>query len=280
MKIKRAALNIAAILLAFTTGVAISTCWKRVTYRTVEVQEPRAELRVRPVAQLVTPVASESLFGGRLKIVPTLVQLKSESLRYDIDMRYPQFVGADERYVQKLNRRIETQAVDHYQWALHPSKENLIYYKRMHPEAFNSVDFDYEIVSATDSLISIYFNSYDYGIGAAHMVQSSFTINYALTSRKELKLSDVFDSNSKYLQFIADYCRDEVLSDGNARRYLFRDTLTAQTDVFESWNITANGIRFNFDECKVTACAAADLKVEIPFSVLKPFLNPTFRSNR
>ena len=275
MKTKRIALNIACSLLAFITGIATSACWRMVTYRAVEVQAPGTELPVNPVAQPAIPIDSEILFGGRLKIVPTLVQLKSESLRYDIEGQYPQFVGADERYVQQLNRRIQTQAIAHYQWALHPFNEDLIRYKRTHPEAFNSVDFDYEIVSATDSLISIYFNSYGYGIGAAHSVQSSYTINYALTSRKELKLSDVFDSNSKYLEFIAGYCRDELSGDN----YLFPDTLTAQTNVFESWNITAKGVRFNFDACKLTGCAVGELTVEIPFSLLKPYLNPTFRSN-
>ena len=64
------------------------------------------------------------------------------------------------------------------------------------------------------------------------------------------------------------------LAKGRAREYLFNDAFTSRTAIFESWNITHQGITFNFDECRVTACAAGEQKVEIPFRTLEPLLNP------
>jgi hypothetical protein len=58
--------------------------------------------------------------------------------------------------------------------------------------------------------------------------------------------------------------------------YLNKDELSAKRKNYESWNITKQGIRFNFDACRVEGCAAGEQLVEIPFAKLKGML----KSNR
>ncbi|HEY9501100.1 MAG TPA: DUF3298 domain-containing protein, partial [Pyrinomonadaceae bacterium] len=151
-----------------------------------------------------------------------------------------------------------------------PSNKDLQSFREVHPEAFNSLDLDYQVVLATDSLLSIYFNGYSYGLGAAHTVQYSFVINYDLVAHEELGLARLFKPGSKYLEFISRYCRNR-LSIAADRGLEFRKDP-------ESWNITRDGIRFNFDACELSGCADGQQEVEIPFTDLKEILNTEMSS--
>jgi hypothetical protein len=197
------------------------------------------------------------------------VQLKSERLRYEIDVRYPQIVGIDSSHVRELNEHIKRLAIEEYQWPLNPSKSDLRYYREKWPDVFNSVDLDYRIISANDVFLSIYFCGYSYGIGAAHSVQFSFVVNYDLTLQKGIELSDIFQRRSEYLRFISKYCANEF-----SKKSRFNIELAARSGDFKSWNITHDGIRFNFDACNVLSCAEGEQTIDISFTDLKRFLRP------
>lgn len=182
-------------------------------------------------------------------------------------------MGTEDHDIRKLNQRIKQLAIKQYQWLLTPSKKDLQYYRTgPHPEAFNSLDLHYTVVLATDAVLSIYFNAYSYGIGAAHPVQYSFVINYDVMSGKELKLARLFKRGSKYLEFISRYCIDKVTIEIPPAA-LFAEALAPIDANFESWNFTRDGIRFNFDECKLFGCAAGEHTVEIPYAEMKTILN-------
>jgi hypothetical protein len=62
---------------------------------------------------------TEFLVGtGRLRMVPDEVQLKSERLRYEIDVRYPQIVGSEDLHIRKLNQHIKERATEQHQGRL------------------------------------------------------------------------------------------------------------------------------------------------------------------
>lgn len=283
---KRIVVYLASILLTFTLGVAAASFWNWNKYPVKNLQ-PRVSVFERSPTNTTdssaSPVISaptstpdrEVVFGrGRLRIVPDEVHLKSERLRYEIDMSYPQIGGSEDLHIRKLNQRMKELATEQYQWPLNPSKADLKYYRKKGPEAFNTIDLDYEIRLATDSFLSIYFIGYSYGIGAAHSVQYSFVMNYDLGSGKELKLADLFKPRSKYLEFISRYCMNELSKGTDQGSVIFKDALAPITENYDSWNVTRDGIRFNFDACKVFGCAGGKQTVEIPFAALKEILNP------
>jgi hypothetical protein len=229
------------------------------------VQQPVEAAKPDVSQPSITPEPEETqiLFAGRLRIAEDEVQLTSDRLYYDIHVRYPQLEGSDDPYIKKLNQRIRRLAVDRYQWMLSPSKKDLLRYQTS-PGGVNSIDLHYKIVLATESILSIYFISFDYGIGAAHSVITSQTINYDLESHKELKLADLFKPNTKYLEFIALYCMGKLR--------LLRDPLPPKAETFSSWNLTSNGLQLTFDACAIAGCAEGAKEVTIPFSDLEPFL--------
>ena len=274
---KRTVVNVTTSVLAFMCGLSVASYWNG--NGTVKNEGPKVidcSSTPAPAAVVETAPApdAEVVFGGgRLRIVAEEIHLKSERLRYEVNVTYPQILGSEDRHIRKLNQRLEQVAIEQYQWLLTPSKKDLQYYRTgPHPEAFNSLDLDYRVVLATDSVLSIYFNAYSYGIGAAHSVQYSFVINYDLLSGKELKLARLFKRNSKYLEFISRYCSDKV-SIEIPPGALFADELAPINANFESWNLTRDGIRFNFDACKLSGCAAGEHTVEIPYGEMKTILN-------
>lgn len=278
---KRIAVYLTISHIAFSCGLAASSFWNgtKVKPKTERIhsnifKQVPAQIPLSPpfVVDSTWPVEAhrEVVFGDHgLRIVPHQVRLKSARLRYEIDVSYPEIVGAKDPQIEKLNRHLRKLATEQYQWPMNPSEADLQYYKDKHPEAFNTIDLDYEIRLAMDPLVSIYFIGYSYGIGAAHSLPNSFTVNYDLSLHKELKLSDVFKPNSRYLEFIARHCREEL----SRQVFMFSDALASGAENFESWNITPFGIAFNFDACKLTGCAGGKLAVEIPFPTLKPWLN-------
>lgn len=222
--------------------------------------------------EIPAPVPDIVFGGGRLRLLPEEVRLKSQRLQYDVNVRYPQILGTNELHIQRLNRRIKELATEQYQRMLHPSKEDLLYYRQKFPEAFNELSIDYEVTLATDPVLSIYFVGYSYGIGAGTSVQYSFTINYDLVAKKELKLSELFQHRSNHLQFISRYCTDRLAAQEYGK-WLFKEGLVPVASNFDSWNITRDGIRINFDECQVEGCAGGEHAVEIPFANLKSILS-------
>lgn len=271
-------IKLASVVLTFIVGVAaalfLDGTKDAVKSNQPQPEQPRSDHTSVVAAPTASPVHEAVFGGGKLTIVPKHEERKSERLRYKIDVTYPQIAGSNSLHIRKLNQHIQRLVTDQYQWPLHPSKADLRYYREKWSDVFNSIDIDYDIRSANDSLLSIYFEGYSYGIGAAHSVQYSFSLNYDLTLRKELKLRDLFYRRSNYLELISHYCISELSKKPEG---IFKDALTPKADNFESWNITREGISFNFDACKVFGCASGKQVVVIPFDVLTQLLNRRWR---
>ena len=216
----------------------------------------------------------EVSFADGLRIVPKNVNLENERWRYKIDVDYPQIEGSNDSSIRSLNMTIEKLVKKKYSWMLKsPTKKELGYYSKW-PDVYNSVEIEYDVTLATDDLLSVYLTTYHYGIGAAHSVHESFSVNYDLKTHRLLALDDNFTRSSQYLQFISRRCIEElsksnpmVSTDPSAKK------LNAQSSNFESWNITPRGLRVNFDACRIASCAEGDLQVEIPFDELQSIID-------
>lgn len=272
MMTKHIIVTLIGSVLAFMAGMVTVGSWHKATGPAIAVQPAKADVTQQPSASsppasAITPEPTESevVFAkGRLRIVSEEEHLASDRLQYKINVRYPQIAGSNAPYITKLNRLIKQFVVDHYRWALNPSKAELRRFKTA-PEPYNLVGINYDIALANDSILSIFFFIEDYYIGAAHSAIRSHVINYDLRSHRELKLADLFKPRSKYLEFIARYCTDELK---------LLEPIAPKAATFASWNLTDTGIRFNFDPCDITGCSDGPHEVDIPFSALRPFLKP------
>jgi len=281
---KRFALSLIGSFLAFTAGLVTASSWnlmQPVVADPVVVERcPPGQQSSPQIGVAINPALTEApdreyhFAQGRLKLVPENVRLKSDSLHYDIDVKYPQIVGADTPGIRKINQHLKALATAKYQWPLNESPEDIRKDQERLPGTYNSVNFDYELSVATDSFLSIFFTGYSYGVGAAHAVQESESLNYDLASGSELKLADLFKSGSKYLEFISEYCIEQLSATAGVPDRLNKGRLAPAAKNFENWHITTGGISFNFDACEIFACAEGDQSVEIPFSDLRPLFAP------
>lgn len=271
---KGIAVRLISVLLTFLFGVGVSSPR---SWTTPPPQENEIRVRQAPSENNLAPpleelnVEEEIVFGGgRLKLGFEEVRLKSERLRYEIDLMYPQIIGSDERHIRRLNQHLKDLVTNEYQWPLNPSKEDLEYYRNgPHPEVFNRVDLTYDVSLASDTLLSIYFRVFSYGIGAAHAVEYCLVFNYDLQAKRQLRLSDVFKPNSNYREILTTYCREEL-----ARMVTSESMRWPEDETFEKWVVTPRGIVITFEECTVFSCSQGEQRVTIPFAVLKPLLKP------
>ena len=257
------------LLLAFSATCLVA-CSQRQLDTTAaarnEAQDSSPEISPTPEMDLK--------FGQGLSIVHQEINLKSEKLRYEIHVTYPQIEGRKSPRISTLNRQIKRLVSDHYRWPLHPTAKDLSYYREKHPDIFNTIDLSYETLFATDKLLSIYFEGFSYGIGAAHSVQYSFTVNYDLKSEKLLRLADIFKPDVNYLQFVSQYCTNDLARQhGTRAKYFFTAALEPKVKNYQSWNVTKEGIRINFDACSALGCSDGKQSVTIPFAEMKEMLN-------
>jgi hypothetical protein len=210
------------------------------------------------------------------------IKLESKKWRYRIDVAYPEIQGLPYRRSRVLNREIRALLKKAYRWPmLLETRRHLLRGKYLRNDkiwngVFNTVDLEYDIVQAGDEILSIYFIGYHYGIGGAHSVHESFTVNYDLETHQLLILTSLFRSKSQSLKLISRKCI-VALSDNPpylSRESIWVDNLKPKRENFESWNITSRGLRLNFDACRVAGCADGDIDVEIPFEELKEMSRP------
>jgi len=229
------------------------------------------EIRTTPQAEVSPTPTTELTLPNGLKITPKSIEMSDEHRRYKVDVIYPQIENFNDRKLIALNRRIESMVRKRYQWPLgQPTKDDLRHYAKW-PGVYNSVDVDYDILLASPMLLSLYFETYSYGIGAAHSVEESFTLNYDFKETRWLKLSDVFEPGAEYLKFISEHCLRELSQDRN-EPLLEPGKLAPKTDSYQKWNLTRKGLRFTFNACEIFSCAAGKKTVEIPFTDLKDLL--------
>jgi hypothetical protein len=133
------------------------------------------------------------------------------------------------------------------------------------------VDVGYEVLEADPALISIKFVIDWYGAGAAHPNSYSISLNYDLNKGRVLKLADLFKPDADYLKVLADYSTKTLQAAG---RLDFPEGAEPKEENYRSWNVTKYGLQINFDDYQVTPHAVGPQEVLIPYSLLKPIINP------
>jgi hypothetical protein len=274
---KRFVVGLISTILAFSAGLVTASSWgtesRMVEPVVVNASPPCPPNSPQPPAPVqsysVTPPRELDFGQNGLRLVPERVKLESNSLGYDIDVSYPQIINSPytETNIRKVNQQIRDTTTKLYQWPLSRAEQ----LRHLQPKAIpNTVNFTYQIGLATDSVLSIHYIGYGYSGADTRQVQESFAVNYDLTSGKTLKLSDLFKPGSKYMELISRYSIDTLSIN---RRTIKVAALQPTAGNFDVWQITTQGISFNFPTCKVADCSDGEMIVQIPYEELKPMLN-------
>jgi hypothetical protein len=215
---------------------------------------------------------------GDVELIAKQIKESNKKLMYEIEAQYPQFSGGSNPNFEKFNqlvRAVVTNKVAGFKKDMAPEEG-----EESRPEGSMGSDLGvaYEIALATDDVISVEFDIGSYYQGAAHPNSYSQTVNYDLKNGKQLKLSDLFQPGSKYLQMLANYCIADLKKQSKAKgEELPADMLQSgaapTVKNYQSWKITRTGLGINFDSYQVGPYAAGPQYVLVPYASLKEFVN-------
>jgi hypothetical protein len=217
--------------------------------------------------------------SGDAEIVAKQIKESNKKLMYEVEVQYPQFTGGSNPNFEKFNqavRAVVTKKVAEFKKDMTPQEG-----EEPRPEGSMGSDMGiaYEVALARDDLISVEFDIGSYYQGAAHPNSYTETVNYDLKNGKQLKLSDLFQPGSKYLQTLAQYCIADLKKQSKAKGDALPDDQIQSgagpsAKNYQSWKITRKGLGINFDSYQVGPYAAGPQYVLVPFANLKDVINP------
>ncbi len=225
-------------------------------------------------------------FSSGVEIAAKQLKESNKKLKYEIAATYPQLTGSTEPNIERFNQTVRglvTRSVGGFKKEMAPDSEAAADPAATSPseEIGSDLQIAYSIALAKDDLISIEFSFSSYYAGAAHPNSSSQTLNFDLSNGKQLKLSDLFQPGSKYLQSISTYCVKELTAQAQkqgADAMLDADWIKrgagAEPDNYQNWTVTRKGLAITFDPYQVAPYAAGPQYVTVPYSALKDIIKP------
>jgi Protein of unknown function (DUF3298)/Deacetylase PdaC len=216
---------------------------------------------------------------GALKLGKKDQKSADKKLRYQIEATLPEISGADSARVEKFNQAVANLVAAHTrefkkavaEMAREDASAANPGVKQNSKTPPNSLNLSYEVTAANKDYISILFSFFEY-TGGAHPNTTTESFNYDLNRNTPVKLADLFTPNSNYLNVISDYAVKELKKLETVDNP--EEGAGPKLDNFHSWNITFAGLKITFDRYQVGAYAAGEHEVVVPYSVLKPIINP------
>jgi hypothetical protein len=123
-------------------------------------------------------------------------------------------------------------------------------------------------------LLSVLFTTDAMQAGQAHPSHIKDSINYNLTAGKVITLSELFKSDSHYLDSFASYSKKMLQKKLKGNDSMLDKGTAPDPKNYEDWNVKANGIKITFAEAQVAPYVFGPQQVTIPYSVLKDILSP------
>ena len=224
-------------------------------------------------------------FTGGVELAPKPLKENNKKLNYQINAEYPQATGAMDSRFEKFNqeaRGLVTHRVGEFKKEIADSTADEAGELEDQPaedksSPGNTLEIGYDVALAKDDLISIKFDLGSYSAGAAHPNSYSAVLNYDVNTGKVLRLADLFNPGSKYLQVLSSFCMGDLKKQSKDKNSLLDDE-QIQTGAgpnaknYQSWTITRKGLEITFDAYQVGAYAAGPQKVLVPYSVVKELI--------
>ena len=224
-------------------------------------------------------------FSTAVEIVAKRIRENNKKLRYQIDAEYPQLTGSTNPNFEKFNqnaRALVMKKVSDFRNEMQPEEAAAApadeAVSEPTPETTGSdLGVGYTVSLANDDLISIEFSVGSYYSGAAHPNSHTEVLNFDLKNGKAIRLSDLFNPGTKYLQAIANYSIGDLKKQSKGKDAMLDDDWIQRgagpdAENYKSWTISRKGLAINFDAYQVGPYAAGPQQVFIPYTALKDLI--------
>jgi len=235
--------------------------------------------------------------GGGTKIVTIQNPTASSSVPANIQVVTKEVTSEDDSYTTDLQEPtvsgLSTPAVTQYvNQQIASTLDGLV-------EDFKSQTSDIKILSSSEKhsitvdlaayndvagkVLTFQFENSTYFSGAAHPLTVPATLNLDAVTGINLTLDSVFASSTNYLVPISNYVKQNLqqklvtaagVTADQADGIYFPQGADPTPDNYESFIVTDKGINFLFGQYQVAPYESGEQQVLVPYSFLKPYLNP------
>ena len=194
----------------------------------------------------------------------------SHKLKYSIKGEYPR-VDAAVRPAQIFNREIRLKISRQYAYATRPNWSEFRDHVKVFPkeDPLETAEFNYEIMYANEDIVSVRFHDVTYSYGAAHPLESYFSITFDFSRGVPVPVATLFRADSHFLNRLIKLSKAKL---DEQEVFTFPDAVEAELKRHVEWNVTAKGLVINFDRCAITACADGERSILIPYDDLNDIL--------
>jgi len=205
---------------------------------------------------------------------------KKETKKYTIQISYPEFLSSDDTYSEVLTS-INKETKKFVDNSLKSFKNNLTNLPSIEvlKNVYSHYQLNYQIPGigvemGGHTYISVLYSDFRYYIGMAHPITQYISKNYDLTEGgKEIKIDDIITSNEtlkKITETVKEKLAQEIKNNGfDPNREIDEKFLTPKKENFSSFNLSPNGIVFNFNPGIVASRYLGAFHITIPYSVIE-----------
>jgi hypothetical protein len=201
------------------------------------------------------------------RIVNRIYNDVSEKNRWEIEAAYPELRLKGDKIEEGVSRLAKTRVMGQVNEFKKEMSGFTAEDRKNLPRGVNyELSISYNIEYLGDDFVSINFGRSEY-TGGAHPNHLSFTINYDLTSEKELKLTDLFKENTNFLDIISKNSIEQISEKQDEFKDIdwIREGAGPKINNFQSWNITRKGLKFSFDPYQVGPYAIGGFETIVPY---------------
>lgn len=198
------------------------------------------------------------------------IKEENTAKRYVIDCEYPEIRGF--LFNGRIKNLVDKVIAD---FILNlPTKDQLV---DLPADLNSSLFIRYNVAQANNKVVSIEFDISDMKISMAHPDNYSKVFNFDPVNNKEIVLSDIFKTNSDYLDSLSKLCRDDLYKkikpgDDISKEMVDQGTLPDEKN-FSKFTLSKDQLIIIFDPYTVAPYSAGTQKVIIPFSSINQYLD-------
>lgn len=214
-------------------------------------------------------------FNNGLRVATKENKEEHKKPNYSVEVEYPELSGASNSNADKFNQEVRNVVAKETQEFKKGVTEAGTEDMPGNPDGGSGLQVTYDVMLATDGLMSIVFDVSNYSQGAAHPNKYAFVVNYDLKSGKILKLSDLFKPGSDYLNVISQYSISDLKKNAGQAGYdneWVEKGAGPESDNYRDWNISKKGLVITFDPYQVASYAEGPKHVLMSYSALKDII--------
>jgi hypothetical protein len=203
----------------------------------------------------------------------------SASIKYKIDVSYPQFSGLSDHAAEvAANTAIKKQMntdITKFRKEVDVTEQDLQDLPSHFQEVINELYITYKLSRVTNSLLSVSFAVMDYQAGANHPNNYNEVFNYDLKHQKQLLLADIFQPGSDYLPVLAKFSREQLTSRFKNNPYapeFITEGTKPEAKNFSHFALGKDGLYLIFDPYQVAPYYEGTQIVKIPYASLKTII--------